>query len=125
MISVPLIDHLQNERVFASILYGAESQYPNSEITLVSTRYWPTLQFALYRQQSWNGAFTNPVDKLRYSTYLDEKGARVNADFRFHFFKTSYTLGLGSRFVHLKKSLNLGKCSKISTSQVPISFLQN
>lgn len=76
VISVPLMDHMQNETVYASLLYGMQSQYPNTEITVISSRFWPQLSLSAYRRQVWNGTFKLSNDDI-VSSYIDEKGTRL------------------------------------------------
>ena len=54
-LSIPIMDHLQNETVLASLLFGIKSNYPDIFVSLVSTRYTPTLSITAYRRQRWNG----------------------------------------------------------------------
>lgn len=77
IISVPLMDHLQNETIRATVLMGVASRFPYQEVTLTSTRFRPTYNLVLYRQQSYNGQLrivsTNKVE----TSYLEEKGVRI------------------------------------------------
>lgn len=104
-VSVPLMDHMQDETLRVSVLYGAESRFPNSDITLTSTRYWPTINSTLYRSQTWNGRFRHPNDGLFYSIYMDEKGAKVDSTFRWRFLDQSFSGNFGAKFATLKRYL--------------------
>lgn len=75
-VSVPLMDHMQNETVYASVLYGIESRYPNTELSLISTRFWPQLSLSAYRRQLWNGNFRVGGNDI-VTSYIDEKGTRL------------------------------------------------
>jgi hypothetical protein len=72
-LSVPLMDHLQNETLQLSALYGTESRYPNLELNLTSSRFDTIWSFEVFRRQTWNGVFRNRV------YYFDERGAEVSA----------------------------------------------
>ena len=72
-LSVPLMDHLQNETLTLSALYGVESRFPNIELTLGSNRWETGLSLSVFRRQTWNGVLRNE------SYYFDEKGFEVNA----------------------------------------------
>jgi hypothetical protein len=105
-VSVPLMDHLQDETVRVSLLYGAESRYPNTDLTLTSTRFWPTLSATLYRSQTWDGPLRNPGDQRVYNVYLDEKGGKIDSSFRLRFLDQSIGLGVGAKFATLKRYLS-------------------
>jgi hypothetical protein len=104
-VSVPLMDHLQDETLRVSLLYGAESHFPNTDITLTSTRFWPTIDATLYRSQTWDGNFQNPSNRQYYNIYLDEKGGKVNSNFRLRFTDQSVGIGLGIKLATLKRYL--------------------
>jgi hypothetical protein len=95
ILSVPLMDHMQNESVYASMLYGLASHYPNTEITVVSTRFWPQLSLSLYRRQLWNGTFrlNDGTDEV---TFSDEKGSRFAVHWTMYlpYWTTSLMTGL-------------------------------
>jgi len=95
VMSVPLMDHMQNETVYASVLYGLQSKYPNTEISLISTRFWPQLTLSLYRRQAWNGYLYFSNGSV-LSDYIDEKGARFAATTIFYFspMTVSFSTGL-------------------------------
>jgi hypothetical protein len=76
VISVPLMDHLQNETVRATILVGATSRFPYQEISFTSTRFKPTYGLTVYRQQTYNGQFQLKTTNELVTSYLDEKGVR-------------------------------------------------
>ncbi len=102
-VSVPLMDHLQNETVRATFLYGVASHFPNTELAFTETRFRPTLTAAGYRQQTYNGNLL--VGKTVQSSYLDEKGVRAGADWDFAALGGSLGLGLGAKFANLKPYL--------------------
>ncbi len=101
VVSIPLMDRLQNETLTVSFLVGLESHYPNSEITLMSTRYWPTLSLSAYRRQLWDGQYQASADTHDIkSSYTDEKGVRVSADLSYYFPKITLNLGGGLLLGH-------------------------
>lgn len=83
VVSVPLMDHMQNETVRATFLVGANSRYPNTDLRLISNRFHPTLSLAAFRQQTYNGIMRrsgigNAEDDVYDLSYLDEQGARFD-----------------------------------------------
>lgn len=104
VVSVPLMDHMQNETVRATFLYGAYSRYPYQEVALVSTRYAATLSFAAYRSQTYNGLFRKASGGTE-SSYLDEKGVRIESDYNFRMLGGAASFGAGIKYAHLKPYL--------------------
>ena len=103
IISVPLMDWLQNEMLVANIIYGLVSRYPTINLTLTSTRFQPTLQLSLFKQQVYNG-----TDSKGLASYYDEVGLLGTAVKTLYFRTThlSFTLGVGSS--RLKRYLYAG-----------------
>ena len=93
LLSVPLIDSLQNETLVARFLYGLNSKYPSIDLNLTSSRFWPRLSLTLFRHQSYNG-----VNDDGYASYYDEIGLRtaLTTDWYLDQKKFSLTLGVGS-----------------------------
>jgi hypothetical protein len=85
IVSIPLMDHLQNETVRATLLYGLLSRFPYQDITLISTRFIPTLTMGIYRQQTYNGRFIYQYEDQRrvVSSFLEEAGGQVGASWNF------------------------------------------
>lgn len=108
LVSVPLMDHMQNETVRMTLLYGLNSRYPNTEITLNSTRFWPTIDFSVYRRQLWNGACQNSNGDL-FTSYMDEKGVHAKSSFPWFYWNGGLSLTIGLRAGHLRKYL--GPCA--------------
>jgi hypothetical protein len=104
VVSVPLMDHMQNETVRATFLYGAYSRYPYQEVAVTSTRFLPTLSFAAYRSQTYNGLFRNSEGGT-VSSYLDEKGVRLESDSDFSALGGKGSFGAGFKYAHLKPYL--------------------
>ncbi|RZA24206.1 MAG: hypothetical protein EOP10_10580 [Proteobacteria bacterium] len=72
-LTVPLMDHLQNETVQVMAVYGAASRYPSIDLNLTSNRFTTTLSLDVFRHQTWNGSFGGEV------YYYDERGAMISA----------------------------------------------
>jgi len=102
IVSVPLMDHMQNETVRATFLVGLASRYPNTDISLVSTRFWPTLTLSGFRQQTWNGQFVDSATREIVSSFLDEKGARFSADLPIYVGDGVIALDAGLKYSHLR-----------------------
>jgi hypothetical protein len=106
VLSIPLMDHLQNETVRATLLYGMESHFPYQEVALTSTRYWPTLTLAAYRQQTYNGRFYADKNNDRIvSGYYDEKGVRLERELSLYGLGGQIYLGVGLKYANLKPYL--------------------
>jgi hypothetical protein len=80
IVSIPLMDHLQDETVRVTALYGLASRFPYQDITLISTRFAPTLMLTYYHQQTYNGRFVYRDTNQTVSSFLEEKGGRLGAD---------------------------------------------
>lgn len=104
VVSVPLMDHMQNETVRATFLYGAYSRFPYQEVALTSTRYTPTVSLTAYRAQTYNGLFRNASGGT-VSSYLDEKGVRLESDTDFRALGGRASFGAGFKYAHLKPYL--------------------
>ena len=92
-LSVPLMDHLQNETMQLTALYGTESRFPNIELNVISNRFETTYSFDVFRRQTWNGVFRNET------YYFDERGAQVSAA------RYIYTLDLSLRLSYKQSDL--------------------
>ncbi len=101
-ISVPLIDHLQNEMLRVSALVGINSRYPNTDVSLSSTRFYPTVNGSFYRAQTYNGRIYNNNTQLYESSYLDEKGFHADANYPIYFQNSTLSFNLGMRLANLK-----------------------
>ncbi len=103
VVTVPLMDHLQNETVRVTALYGMASRFPATEIGLTSTRFRPILNLSLYRQQTYNGRFyVDFATRETSSWYLDERGVRLESDTDFKALGGSLNLGAGVKYAELK-----------------------
>ncbi|MEZ4743152.1 MAG: hypothetical protein R3B45_12025 [Bdellovibrionota bacterium] len=121
-VTVPLMDHLQNETVRASVLYGDLSHYPNTDITLTSTRYWPTLSLSIFRKQTWNGTFYSTVTQRLHNIYYDEKGASFESSFPFRFFAHRFGLSLGVRVSNLKSFIGPFRVREGQVNEPSLAF---
>lgn len=102
VVSVPLMDHMQNETVRATFLYGAASNFPYQEVSLTTTRFLPTMTLAGFRQQTYNGRFLKRSTDEIVSGYMDEKGARLESDTDFDALGGKASFGAGIKYAHLK-----------------------
>ncbi len=94
ILSVPLMDEMQNESVRLTALYGLQSRFPSTEISFITTRFWPVLSLDVFRYQSWNGTFGI------HDYYYDEQGARFSASIYLAPWNTSVGLGIKSSRLH-------------------------
>ena len=110
VVSVPLMDHMQNETIRTTFLYGPESRYPSTELTFSSARFRTDLDVSIYKAQSYNGLLavcrqfdeTNRcLEREIQTSYLDENGARIESATPFRLLGGSGTLGLGLKYAHL------------------------
>ena len=97
IVSVPLMDHMQNETIEMRLLWGLKSQYPGVSLNLVTTRFKPTYIFSLFKQQVWNGSFQGNV------YYYDELGG--SAAMSNYFYKYDFSLRLALRSSNLQPYL--------------------
>lgn len=102
VVSVPLMDNMQNETVRATFLYGIESNFPYSEVAVTSTRFRPTLTLAGYRQQTYNGRFQKLATGEVFNSYLDEEGARFESSTDFRALGGALSFGAGMKYAHLR-----------------------
>jgi hypothetical protein len=73
VLTVPLMDDLQNENVTLTALYGAESRYPDLQLSMYTTRFKTSYSLDVFRKQTWNRNFRSD------SYYFDERGAELGA----------------------------------------------
>lgn len=102
IISVPLMDHLQNETLRATVLVGLYSRFPYQELALMENRWSPTWTFAVYRSQLYNGRYYSDEARTELlSSYLDEKGGRIDGDYTQRWKSTAINWSWGLRAGHL------------------------
>lgn len=111
IISVPLMDHQQNETVRATFLLGMASRFPYQELALIENRFTPTWTIAPYRSQVYNGRYLDSETDKLFSSYLDEKGVHVDGDLEQSWKNLAVTWSWGARGGHLAKYI--GKASHV------------
>jgi hypothetical protein len=101
VVSVPLMDHMQNETLRATFLVGVNSRYPNTDLRLISNRFQPTLSAAVFRQQTYNGIMRragsgndDPAEISYDLSYLDEQGLRFDAGTRWDWQESGVDQGI-------------------------------
>jgi hypothetical protein len=102
IISVPLVDSLQNETLRATMLFGAKSRFPSIDLTLTSTRYRPTLSLSVYKKQTYNGVIYTSATSDGTLSYYDEIGSRFELADQFDIFDHYWNYALGLRVANLK-----------------------
>ena len=104
-VSVPLMDHLQNETIRATVLVGVSSRFPYQEIALTSTRFQPTYNMVVYRQQTYNGQLRLRSTNELKTSYLDEKGMRFEVSRPTRIFGLAGSVDGGVKVADLKPYL--------------------
>ena len=96
IISIPLVDSLQNETVRATVLVGVESKFPSVDVTLTSNRFKTLLSLSGYKKQTYNGFIRDPATGRGTVSYYDEVGARFEASNYVHLGdqRLNYSLGI-------------------------------
>ena len=100
-VSVPLMDHMQNETVRLTMLYGVYSRYPNTELSLITNRFTPTISLSAFRQQTYNGQFIRRSDNEIVTSYLDDRGVRLGASQAFQWSASSLVLDGGWKYAKM------------------------
>ena len=94
IVSVPLMDHMQNETLEMRLLWGINLQYPGISFNLVTTRFKPTYVLSAFKQQVWNGSLRGQV------YYYDEVGGAISMSN--YFYKYDFSLRLGLKSANLQ-----------------------
>ena len=81
LITVPLMDEMQNETVRATFLLGAVSRFPYQELTVTSNRFKPTWSLSGFRAQTYNGRYRDQSSGIIKSKYLEEKGSHIEGSY--------------------------------------------
>lgn len=102
IVSIPLMDDLQNETLRVTLLYGLESRFPYQDITLISNRFTPTLSLSLYRLQTYNGRFIYQESQRVVSSFLEEAGGRTDANWALRSPIGFANASLGLKIAYLK-----------------------
>ena len=78
IISVPLMDEMQNETVRLTALIGAVSRFPYQDLTITTNRFAPTWSLTAFRAQTYNGRYRTKSTGNIYSAYLEESGSHID-----------------------------------------------
>ncbi len=78
ILSVPLVDEMQNESLRLHTGYGLGSRFPHLALTATSTRFFPVYSLDVFRYQVWNGQEVDPETGDLFSRYVDEKGVAAH-----------------------------------------------
>jgi hypothetical protein len=103
LITVPLMDEMQNETVRATFLLGAVSRFPYQELTVTSNRFKPTWSFSGFRAQTYNGRYRSQPSGIIGSKYLEEKGSHVDGSYGQYWKYLSFDWNWGLKSSVLKK----------------------
>jgi hypothetical protein len=122
VVSVPLMDELQNETLRASLLFGLQSKYPNCELALASSRWWPTLSWGLSRAQRWNGNFAVKNGGASYPFYYDQYASDLSAALPLYFWKSTLTTTLSLRSAKLRPYIGPVKVREGNLEQVGLQL---
>jgi hypothetical protein len=97
-LSVPLMDHMQNDTVTLTALVGIQSRYPSLELSYITTRFWPLLKFDAFRYQEWNGIYRRS-DGSRDLAFVDRRGGRATSMFYWAKPNIDFNLFLESSYI--------------------------
>jgi len=102
VISVPLMDHMQNETLRATALVGTVSRFPYQDLTLTTNRFSPTWSISGFRAQTYNGRYKEKSTGNILSGFLEEAGVRLDGSLsqRWKYLTLGYDWGFKSS--HLK-----------------------
>ncbi len=98
IISVPLMDELQNDTLRLTMLYGAASRFPYQDVTIYTNRFAPTWSASAFRSQIYNGRFKGQI----YSSYLEEAGGHLDGFYSQNWKNISLDYSWGIKGSHLK-----------------------
>ncbi len=102
VISVPLMDELQNETVRLTMLYGAASRFPYQDVTIYTNRFAPTWSASAFRSQVYNGRYRSRSNNQIYSSYLEESGGRLDGVYSQSWKNLTAEYSWGIKTSHLK-----------------------
>lgn len=106
LITIPIMDHLQNETLQVTALYGPESQFPSLDLTFTTTRYSSSYKASIYHAQTWNGAWLFSREQTSLiSSYYEESGLKVESGRLWASGDTRFNFKYGSKFANLKPFL--------------------
>lgn len=99
ILSVPLIDEMQNETVRIHAGYGLGSRFPHLALSASTSRYWPIYSLDLFRYQVWDGQGLDPDSGEIFSRYADEKGISAQTSFSLIPFHSTLAFSWTSSFI--------------------------
>lgn len=76
LISVPLIDDLQNHLIRGTVLFGLNSYFPDLNVSYYGTRYRFPISVNIFRNLLYNGWLYDPSQQQYITHYLNEFGAQ-------------------------------------------------
>ncbi|MBF0441848.1 MAG: hypothetical protein HQK54_08095 [Oligoflexales bacterium] len=88
VLTVPIMDHMQNETVELSSQYGFESRFPSTKLQILTNRFSAAYTLSVFRYQTYNGSAEGQV------MYYDEKGALILRKSSFPRWNMDMELGL-------------------------------
>ena len=109
IISVPLMDQMQNETVRATVLVGTVSRFPYQDVTITTNRFTPTWSLTGFRAQTYNGRYRDSVTKDILSKYLEESGFHLDGSLSKYWSRRSIAWNWGFKTSHLKPYIGPAK----------------
>jgi hypothetical protein len=112
LISIPLIDDLQNQQIRATFLLGLESQFPSIDVSYTNNTYkWP-IRASVFKKQSYNGYLT--AGENYFLNYWDETGLKVSTAKYFRLWASNLLLDTGVKFSNLDVLIGYDNFNKFS-----------
>lgn len=102
IISVPLMDEMQNETVRYTALLGIYSRFPYQDVTITTNRFIPTWSLTAFRAQTYSGRYRDVETGELYSRYHDELGAHVDGSYDMNWRYTAISFNGGLKTSVLK-----------------------
>ena len=102
IISVPLMDQMQNETLRATVLVGTVSHFPYQDLTITTNRFTPTWSLTGFRAQTYNGRYRDSSTNLILNKYLEESGAHIDGSLSQYWSRRSIDWNWGIKTSHLK-----------------------
>jgi hypothetical protein len=109
LISVPLMDEMQNETIRATVLVGIASRFPYQDLTITSNRFLPTWSLSGFRAQTYNGRYKDRTTGLLSSKYLEESGVHGDGSISNYWKYLSIDMNWGVKTSHLKPYIGPAK----------------
>ncbi len=102
LISVPLMDEMQNESIRLTSLVGIASRFPYQDLTITSNRFTPTWSLSAFRAQTYNGRYKDIDTGFLYSKYLEESGIHADGLISYYWKYLALDVNWGLKTSHLK-----------------------